>query len=502
VPAGQRSQTRTTLQHRNFALLWSGQTISIAGNGIFTVALPLEVLRLTRSSLDLALVISARTMPALILLLVGGTLVDRLSRRLVMLISDAICGIFVSLLAVLIIFREEQLPELFLLAVILGIASAFFRPAATAIVRDVLPPELFVSANSLSSLSQALAQYLAGPLAGGVIVAAAGTGWAFGIDAVTFVVSAACLAAMRNIAEVKAAKTRLASGMMEGLRYCHSQHWLWWSMIALGVANLSCFVPFAILEPLLVRNGFNAGPLAVGIMFGASGTGGALASILAGRRETPLRRVRTMWTAWSLAGICGMSIGLSPRLWVAVVCASLTWGLATYGNIIWLSMIQEETPPRLLGRISSIDWLFSLALSPLGAIAGGVAAQTIGVRLTLVAGGAITAATGAVLLIPRMTDLDKRRIMASELRLRETRTPVVLALMNSSAASCRLGMPLVTSWDDVRQMFHRLRDRCPSSPCHLLADGNCETRYASAPEPWTSGRGAAGLRSGRPHLPN
>jgi DHA3 family tetracycline resistance protein-like MFS transporter len=348
--------------------------------------------------------------PGLILLLIGGTLVDQLSRRLVMLISDAICGISVSLLAMLIVLRKEQLPELFLLAVILGIASAFFRPASTAIIRDVLPPELFISANSLSSLSQALAQYLLGPLAGGVIVAAAGSGWAFGIDAATFAVGAACLAAMRNITEVKAAKTRLASGMIEGLRYCRSQRWLWWSMLALGVANLSCFVPFSILEPLLVKNIFHDGPVAVGIMFAASGSGGALASAFAARRKTPARRVQTMWTAWSISGICGMFIGFSPGLWVAVAFAGMTWGLATYGNIIWLSMIQQETPPILLGRISSIDWLFSLALGPLGAVVGGAAALAIGVRLTLMAGGAITAATGTVLLIPGMTDPDKQRI--------------------------------------------------------------------------------------------
>lgn len=79
-------------------------------------------------------------------------------------------------------------------------ASAFFRPAATAIVRDILPPELLVSASSLSSLGQSLALFLVGPLAGGVIVATAGTGWAFGIDGASFAVSAACLAAMRRTA--------------------------------------------------------------------------------------------------------------------------------------------------------------------------------------------------------------------------------------------------------------------------------------------------------------
>jgi MFS family permease len=396
----------TALRHRNFALLWSGQTVSITGNGMFTVALPLEVLRLTNSSLDLALVVISRTIPAVILLLIGGTSVDRLSRRLVMLISDTVCGVAVSLTALLVAVGNARLWELFLLSITFGASSAFFKPAATAIVRDVLPPELFVSASSLSSLSQSMSQYLLGPLVGGIIVAAVGTGWAFGIDGVSFAVSAICLAAMRNIAEVKAARSRCLAGVMEGLRYCYSQRWLWWSMIAVGIANLACFVPFVILEPLLVRNAFHAGPIALGVMYAASGAGGALASLLAAHRRNPARRVTTIWTAWAAAGLCAAAIGLSPWLWMSFVFAGMTWGLATYGNIIWLPLIQRETPADLLGRVSSVDWLFSLALSPLGTIACGAAVVAVGVRLTLIAGGAICAATGAVLLIPGVRDPD------------------------------------------------------------------------------------------------
>jgi MFS family permease len=404
------AQVRDVLRHRNFLLLWSGQAISIAGNGIFTVALPLEVLHLSSSPLALALVISGRMIPSLVLLLIGGTLVDRFPRRPVMLISDAGCGISVLILTFLIVTGKERVWELFVLAVTLGIASAFFRPASTAIVRDILPRELLVPANSLSSLSQSAAQYLLGPLAGGIIVAVIGASWAFGIDAASFAVGAACLAAMRDIKEVRAARSRLLAGIMEGVRYCRSQCWLWWSMVGIGAANLVYFVPFTILQPLLVRNVFHAGPVALGIMYAASGGGGALASIFATRRKPPLRRVGAIWTAWSAAGLCASLIALCPWLWLAVVFAGMTWGLATYGNIIWLSMIQQETPPKLLGRVSSIDWLFSLALSPLGAMTCGVAVLAVGVRVTLLAGGLITAAAGGVLLIPGMTDPDKRMI--------------------------------------------------------------------------------------------
>lgn len=101
-------------------------------------------------------------------------------------------------------------------------------------------------------------------------------------------------------------------------------------------------------------------------------------------------------------------MGLVPWLWLATVFAGMTWGCSTYGNILWFPLLQQETPPDLLGRVSSVDWLFSLALSPLGPIAGAAVAAAIGVRLTLIAGGLVAAGTGTVLLIPGVTDPDRR----------------------------------------------------------------------------------------------
>jgi predicted MFS family arabinose efflux permease len=388
------------------------------GNGLFTVALPLEVLHLTNNPLDLALVVSGRTIPAVFLLLFGGTLVDRLSRRLVMTISDTVCGISVSLVALMMATGHVSLWQLFLLTVVFGSSAAFFKPAATAIVRDILPPELFAPASSLSSLSQSSCQYLFGPLAGGILVAAIGAEWAFWLDGISFAVSAICLFAMRNIAEVRAARSQLLAGIMQGLRYCYSQRWLWCSIIAVGIANLACFAPFVIWEPLLVRNIFHAGPVWLGAMYAASGGGGVLASLFAARRPPPAHRVATLWAAWAGAGVTTFFVGLSPSIWMSVIFAGMTWGLMTYGNIVWTPLLQRETPDDMLGRVSSIDWLFSMALIPVGTITGGVVVSAIGVRLTLISSGAIAAATGCVLLIPGVMDPDKRKV--------ESRVPAAL----------------------------------------------------------------------------
>jgi MFS transporter, DHA3 family, tetracycline resistance protein len=397
------------LRHRDFALLWSGQTVSLVGNGVFTVALPLEVLRLTGSSLELALVISARTIPAVLLLLVGGTVVDRMSRRVVMLVSDAVCAVCVGVAAILIAAGAAGLWELAALSATFGIASAFFKPASTAIPADILPPGLLVSASSLSSLSQSLGQYLVGPLAGGVIVAATGAAWAFGLDAISFVVSAGCLAAMHPVPGPAGPAPPVLAGIREGLRYCRSQPWLWWSMIAVGIGNLACIVPLAIFQPLLVRQVFHAGPAALGVMYAACGAGGALASLYAGRFPAPRRRVGAIWAGWSGAGLAAVGLGLAPWLWLAVVFAGLAWAGVTYGNVLWFPLMQEEVPANLLGRASAVDWMLSLALAPAGTIAGGAVAALAGVRLALVLGGSVAAAMGAVVLLPSVTEPDHRR---------------------------------------------------------------------------------------------
>ena len=131
----------------------------------------------------------------------------------------------------------------------------------------------------------------------------------------------------------------------------------------------------------------------------AAGEGGALAA----RWPAPRRPVTASWAAWAGAGLAAVALGLAPRVWVAVVFAGLTWCGVTYGNILWFPFMQRNVPAGMLGRVSSVDWVLSLALAPLGTIAAGAAAGLAGVLATLIAGGAVAAATGAVLLNPAVT---------------------------------------------------------------------------------------------------
>ena len=150
---------------------------------------------------------------------------------------------------------------------------------------------------------------------------------------------------MRDLTETKAAKERLTRGMAEGLRYCRSQPWLWWSMLALGLANMVCFAPTTALTALIVANAFHGGSVAFAIMVAGVGGGGAIASVIGARLPAPRRPVPRCGPHWIAAGLLTAGVGLSPWLWLADVLFGLAWGMVYYGNIVWITTLQARTPP-------------------------------------------------------------------------------------------------------------------------------------------------------------
>jgi MFS family permease len=157
------------LRHRDFALLWSGQSISLVGDGVFTVALALETLHVDDHPAALSFVLAARLLPTVLLLLVGGVIVDRMPRRLAMLVSDVARGLAVGAIALLVALGDIHVWELVVMSVLFGAADALFYPASTAVVPEILPAELLVQGSALNASSHTAAQALIGPALGGLI---------------------------------------------------------------------------------------------------------------------------------------------------------------------------------------------------------------------------------------------------------------------------------------------------------------------------------------------
>jgi len=137
---------------------------------------------------------------------------------------------------------------------------------------------------------------------------------------------------------------------------------------------------------------------------GAGGVGGIAASLLLGHRGAPRRMVVHLWMGWGLSGLAVLGLGLVPDIWLAGGVAFLIYGLDAYGTVLWNPLLQRSVPAALIGRVASVDYFFGFALSPLGLVAAGALAGVIGVRATLLIGGAITALTTLIPLLPGVGD--------------------------------------------------------------------------------------------------
>jgi hypothetical protein len=409
-PGTERGGLLRPLAERDFRLLWAGQAISLLGDGVLTVALAWQTLQLSSSPTALALVMFARATPRIVLMLLGGVISDRLPRRLVMLAADLVQALAVGAIALLAAGDQLRLWHLVVLAAVASAASAFFLPASTALLPELLATDLLLPANALSTSSRVLAAQFAGPALGGLLIAAAGTAAAFAVDAASFLVSVATLAMLRTRPEPRPASER-TTGMLqevgEGLAYARGQPWIWVTLVVAGFANFLVGGPLQVLLPVIV-NRLGAGAGSLGLVYAAFGVGGGLAVLLAGQLGVPRKRVTAMYAVWIPSGLVVAGIGLAR----GVVALALLYGLVgllfEFGNLIWITLLQERVPARVLGRVSSLDWLISVGMQPIAIAATGPLAAAVGATAVLVAGGLISVPTSvAGLLWPGVRDPDR-----------------------------------------------------------------------------------------------
>jgi DHA3 family tetracycline resistance protein-like MFS transporter len=398
-----------SLAHRPFALLWSGQTVSRLGDGLYSIALAWWVLEKTGSAAAMGVVLICSTIPMILFLLVGGVVVDRLPRVRLMLASDLLRGALVALIAFLAFQNWLELWQLFVLSALFGVVRAFFYPAYTAIIPDLVPAELLPSANSLRSISLQVAQII-GPGIGAAIVAFGGTPLAFALDGVSFAISAGCLVALPKTLAARPSAPAASSALQDarqGISAVLASPWLW---ITIAIASLSTIfldAPDGAAMPLLVKQHFGAqvGVYALFTTLAAIGSIGA--ALWLGHFKRLRRRGLLTYGAWLLAGLMIVAIGLLTSVAGVSVAVFIQGAAVTTLGLAWMSTLQEFVPSDLLGRVSSIDMLVSSALVPIGYGIAGIAADRLGAAPVFILGGAIGATIIALgLLHPAIRAVD------------------------------------------------------------------------------------------------
>jgi DHA3 family tetracycline resistance protein-like MFS transporter len=397
------------LRHRDFALLWTGLTVSMLGDGVYLVAIAWQVYELSDTPTALSVVGAAWTLPTVLLLLAGGVLSDRVDRRLLMVAADVLRAAAIGAIAVLSISGELELWHLLVLVAFYGVGEALFNPAATAITPMLVPADDLVQANALEHLVRPLALRFLGPAIGGLLVATVGPGTGFALDAGSFLVSALCILAIRPHPGPAAEPGRsMLAEVREGFAYVRSQPWLWATLGAASLSLLAFMGPLQVLLPDRLKNDLGFGAGTFGAVLAVGGLGRIATAVVLGQRGLPRRFMTGMYLAWSLATLAVAGFGLSTATWQFMAIALLAGVCDTLGNVTWGTLIQTRVPSHLLGRVSSVDWQVSIALIPISFGLAGPIAEAIGTQATLIGAGVIGACSGMVfLLLPGVRDPER-----------------------------------------------------------------------------------------------
>jgi predicted outer membrane lipoprotein len=346
----------------------------------------------------MSLVGLAWTLPLILFVLVGGVFSDRYDRRWLMVGADLLRAAASILLGVLSIGGSLEIWHIIVLIAFVGIGDAFFNPASTAIVPDLVDEELLPQANALGSLVRPLTGRLIGPAIGGFTVAAVGSGAAFLVDGASFLISAVAIALIRARPQARVVEHGVRQALHEigeGLAYVRSKPWIWATLVSSMLSLLVFVGPEEVLLPYLVRNRLELGADALGLIFAVGGLGAIIMAIVVGQVGLPRRTITAMFVSWTLGVLMIAGFGLMTELWHALVLSALSAALFEFGGVIWFTLLQQLVPRDLLGRVSSLDWLVSIGLVPLSFALTGPVAGIIGPETTLVVGGIL----GALLML-------------------------------------------------------------------------------------------------------
>jgi len=393
------------LRHRDFRLLWTGQTLTMLGTFVSNVAFPFQLLQLGGSALELGTLVSIFGAANLTFLLVGGAIADRVPRRTLIIVTETASGVVMSAVAVLGLTGALQIWHLYIAEAIFGIAFAFSGPAIGAMIPELVPDDILVAGNALRGLSRQAAR-TAGPVVGGLLVAFSGPPAAFAFDAVSFFVSAGAVALTVSRPIAREHATSILSEIREGLAFVFGVQWLWVTIFGWSLINAVFLGAYVVGLPLLVTEVFGAGAVTYGVISASMGIGEAVGA--AAIAQTKVRRAGlVMYLFGALSGVGLLLYGVFATVPGAVAgSAVLGFSFVCFG-VLWESALQRHVPRRLLGRVTSVDWFGGTLLAPVAPlVAAGLVPTVAPAGLFVIAGVATMALTLLGLLLPSIRELE------------------------------------------------------------------------------------------------
>lgn len=343
----------------------------------------------------------------LIFLLIGGVVVDRFPRIRIMFLSDLLSGLVITFVTIFSWLDLLQIWHIYIASMIFGFVEAFFFPAYQAVVPQITPPELLTSANSLNGLSQRITGII-GPALGAALVAVGGTSVTFGLDALSFFISAVCVFPLLRsrldashltdpspeaAAGRRSAKEALKQGFKdlgEGFKLVMTIPWIWITILLFGFINIMEAGPRAVAMPFLIKEDLGADVQLLGILGSAASLGFVLGMIWLGQYVRLHRRGLIGYLSVIVSGASLLPFAFKLPLPFLVASMFVSGISMSVFSLVWTHTLQEMVPRELLGRVYSIDALGSFVLLPIGYSLSGWATDLLGAPTVFLVGGFAT----------------------------------------------------------------------------------------------------------------
>jgi Transmembrane secretion effector len=411
VTPGRAGRRGGLLWHRNFRLLWIGETISGAGTSMAAIGVPLlAVTVLKASTFAVSALTAAAYLPWLVIGLPVGAWVDRLATRPLMIICDLISALLYASLPVAAWLGVLNTGQVVAVALLAGAANVFFATAYQVYLPSLVTAADLVEGNAKLQGGAQVAS-IGGRGLAGLAAEAIGAAPALLFNSASFLVSAACLLRIRPPAKPAAPappdppaepprRSRLHEQTWEGIRFVARDPYLRFFTIYAAVSNLAYAGNLALVVVFLVRV-VGLSSAAVGVLTATSGLGGLLGALVARRLARVLGTARALLLTTLGSGLSGLLIPLTakgPRIAYYVAGSALVAAGIVIGNVILGSFRQAYCPPAMLGRVTASMRFLTFGAIPLGALLAGALGTVLGIRNGLWAVLAIFAASGLFLL--------------------------------------------------------------------------------------------------------
>jgi len=390
------------LAHRDFRALFSAVVLSIFAAGMWAVVMVYAVIGAGGGPLELSLVAASNATGLLLCAIPGGIVADRVSRRLI--VRAVSLTDFLAITSVVVVGATGRLgiPQLAIVAFVLGAGAGFFFPAYSAILPRILPPEQLLAANGLEGAIRPGLQQAAGPAVAGLLVAALIPAHAAIVIAIAHGAAFVILLFLRPEPESAGGEHADAStrtvfhDLREAVLFTVRTPWLLWTLLYATLWVLVAVGPEEVLLPFLIRDRIGDDPRLFGFLLAVYGAGGVLGSIFVSSRKLPRRYLTTMNLVWGLSTLPFIVVGFTDQYWMLLASMFVIGFGFSYGNVIWGTLLQRRVPRHMLGRVSSLDFFVSLALMPLSMALAGPLSEVVSLQVIFTAAGVLTLAFGII----------------------------------------------------------------------------------------------------------